>query len=54
MKVEKKIFERLSIVFKKYHIFAVFYYILPIEIPYSCTLPANLGIYFFRVSYLYF
>jgi hypothetical protein len=41
-KWKQKWFGRLPIVFEKYHIFSIFYRILPIEIPYSRTHPCYL------------
>jgi hypothetical protein len=57
MKVKKKIFERLPIVFKKYHIFAVLYCMLCMlltEEPYSRTMRTHPTIYVFTMQYLYF
>ena len=51
-KWKRKWFVHLPTVFEKYRIFAVFYHILPIEIPYSHTMPAHPAIYIFRESWL--
>jgi len=58
-KWKRKWFEHPPIVFENYHIFEVFYRILPIEIPYSRTMPAPLlsiflecRIYTFRESWV--